>query len=358
MSELNLDKGISQLLYDHDCVIVPDFGGFIASYKPAFVHEATHTLHPPSKQVGFNKNLVSNDGLVANYFVRHDEVDFDEAMSFIQDRVVQMKKDLEDGKRIDIREVGVLYKDDHGALQFVPDESVNYLRESFGLKAIGLVVPTVEKPEEETPVIPLAVEQEEEVQPEKKRRSRAWVAAAIALPILLGTGWTLGDFWANGGQINTATLNPFSKQATVSDFQPRFPEEALYFDYEEGNTVEQIASRNPELTSFYFSFPEDKISPDGIRVVLNEEAEAVPEVAARSTSLKLYFVVGGAFAELSNAEKMVAKLQDKGFDASIFGKHNGLNLVCYGSYTNRASAKAALSEIKQSENKHAWLKRH
>jgi nucleoid DNA-binding protein len=351
---LDLNKGIAQLLYDHDCVIIPEFGGFIASYRPAQIHKATNTIHPPSKQIGFNKNLVNNDGLVADYFVRHQEVSFDEAMSFINKRVETIKSDLEAGRRVEFREVGAIYKDDTGALQFVPDDNTNYLRESFGLRNVGLKAPvvTAEEPQKATPVVSIAPAKEEPETVERKRSS-GWVAAAIAIPLLLTSGWLLGDMWSNGGHLNLATLNPFTPTTITSDFNARFPEEALRFDYEGGNTVENIAHNNPELSSIFFSFTEDQVSPDGIKVILKEEA-----VVEKTSSLKLYFVVGGAFAEKRNAEKLVDKLRDKGFDASIFGQHKGLNLVCYGSYTNRSAAKTALREVKQNENSNAWLKKH
>ncbi|MEC7128457.1 MAG: SPOR domain-containing protein, partial [Bacteroidota bacterium] len=32
---VQLTKYIVQLLHQHDCVIIPDFGGFVAQYKPA-----------------------------------------------------------------------------------------------------------------------------------------------------------------------------------------------------------------------------------------------------------------------------------------------------------------------------------
>ncbi len=48
---------ISELLFLHDCVIVPEFGGFVGNRKPAQLNKTTGGLTPPSKQVLFNTNL-------------------------------------------------------------------------------------------------------------------------------------------------------------------------------------------------------------------------------------------------------------------------------------------------------------
>ncbi|UOQ77221.1 hypothetical protein MUN84_00290 [Hymenobacter sp. 5516J-16] len=39
-----LSDHIRTLLRDHDCVIIPDFGGLIADYAPAQIHPVRHTL--------------------------------------------------------------------------------------------------------------------------------------------------------------------------------------------------------------------------------------------------------------------------------------------------------------------------
>ena len=36
------DPYINELLFDHDCVIVTDLGGFIANYRPASINPALH----------------------------------------------------------------------------------------------------------------------------------------------------------------------------------------------------------------------------------------------------------------------------------------------------------------------------
>ena len=64
---MTLDKQISSLLYLHDCIIIPGFGGFVANQKPSFLNPAHHIFSPPSKRIAFNSSLRIGDGLLANH---------------------------------------------------------------------------------------------------------------------------------------------------------------------------------------------------------------------------------------------------------------------------------------------------
>ena len=61
---MDFGKYIKELLMIHDCVILPGLGGFIANYKYAELQPAQQTIHPPSRTILFNQNLVHNDGLL------------------------------------------------------------------------------------------------------------------------------------------------------------------------------------------------------------------------------------------------------------------------------------------------------
>ena len=67
----NLETLIGNLLLQHNCVVVPTFGGFVAQRVPARFDENSSSIHPPKKSVLFNKQLISNHGvLIQAYAVR------------------------------------------------------------------------------------------------------------------------------------------------------------------------------------------------------------------------------------------------------------------------------------------------
>ena len=374
---LNLGHHISDLLYEHDCVIVPDLGGFVANAQSASINEQAHTIAPPAKQIGFNQNLRQNDGLLANAIVQKEGLEYNEAVEQLLSKARQYKNDLKQGRRVELLKVGVLYRDRSGNIRFVPNEDENHLKKSFGLGKLYLVPvgasvePVVETTEiveevDETPVIGLPIETKTK---RKRKIPRLVKIAAVLTPLLLVGGWLMRDELGNAKNGDFAGLNPFSTKTVPSTFIPRFEEEDFQLVYPtDENTIDVLADSNPDLTSVYFSFEEDKASPDGILVNIREDideeapvasAPTTPEAAISSaTKMKMWFIVGGAFREKSNADNLVASLQNKGYEAYIFGKKNNLHLVCFGSYTNKQSARQDLQDIRNKENKNAWLKKH
>lgn len=388
---MTLESHLRSLLFDHDCVIIPEFGGFLTRYRPAHIHALQQTLVPPSKVLTFNRRLVSNDGLIAQEIMRREGVSFDQAMAHIQHRVAEMEAALASTQRVVLEGIGTFHADAAGTVQFTPEAGQNFLKDAFGLTSLALDTPAVVAPEPEavepvevpaaddtepeTPVIVLTPTPEPapaqvERTPEAPRKKRRWMVAAVALPLVAAGVYFMRDTLPLNGQ-TFGFLNAPSP-VVAAEFQPRFAEEDIAFPAtDDQNRIAAIAESNPGLASIYFDFEENEMSPGGIRVVLNaakaaaetpvstpEPAAETPPPAPTNSNLDLYFVVGGAFSEKANADRLVGTLQGKGFDAYVFGQSRGLHLVCYGSYTNKAAARKALAEVKASENANAWLKHH
>ena len=64
---MQLSQYISNLLYRYDCVVVPEFGAFLAHKIPAKIQENKNSFYPPSKRLSFNAQLQINDGVLANH---------------------------------------------------------------------------------------------------------------------------------------------------------------------------------------------------------------------------------------------------------------------------------------------------
>ena len=75
----DMQKYVVELLFKHDCVIIPNLGGFVAQYKSAALDDVTGFFSPPSKQILFNINLKNNDGLLANEIAQHKQITYNEA---------------------------------------------------------------------------------------------------------------------------------------------------------------------------------------------------------------------------------------------------------------------------------------
>ena len=133
---MNIETYISELLYRHDCVILPGLGGLITNYRSAKIHPVSHTIQPPSKSIRFNVNLKEDDGLLVNYLASCEAISYASAQSKIERFVFTIKNNLEHKKEAKLSKIGTLHLDVNDTLSFEPDTEVNYLLNSFGLDAV------------------------------------------------------------------------------------------------------------------------------------------------------------------------------------------------------------------------------
>ena len=89
---MKIETYISDLLYRHDCVIIPGLGGIITNYRSAQIHPVSHKLQPPSKSIRFNINLQEDDGLLANYVSSCEEISFASAQTKIERFVFSIRR--------------------------------------------------------------------------------------------------------------------------------------------------------------------------------------------------------------------------------------------------------------------------
>ncbi|MFT5980731.1 MAG: hypothetical protein ACI898_001504 [Flavobacteriales bacterium] len=359
-----LQTFLSELLVEHECVIVPGLGGFVTNNRPSTLNKRTNKLMPPAKEVGFNQRLTHNDGVLTQWLRIHEHISYEEASAKITAEVEAISAELKAGNQYQFDAVGVIYLNSEGNVQFIPSQERNYLSSSFGLAPLTLIpLRAKEEKKEEAIAIPLVVT-ETRVEQISTGTRRSWrnLAAAAVFPFLIASGY-LVQTGMNNPETFSAVPFSFSNTPISSSYQPRFVEEKIAFPAPKtGNPLKTHLASNPQSDSFYYSFEEERISPDGIQIILNSSADltsALPtkDVSKSASSLKLYFIVGGAFKEASNAKDYVTKLNSKGFDASIFGQSGDLHLVSLGSYTSKSAAKKALASVRETENENAWLKR-
>ena len=83
LKPMNLATHISYLLKFHECVIIPEFGGFVSNYKPAQFDSIRNTFIPPGKEIIFNSKINKNDGLLINYLVDVEKIGYHQAQLIV-----------------------------------------------------------------------------------------------------------------------------------------------------------------------------------------------------------------------------------------------------------------------------------
>lgn len=297
---MTLATYINDLLYRYDCVIVPDFGGFVTNRIGAKLNNYTHTFTPPKKQITFNKLLKHNDGLLANYIASAENISFEKASTAISLAVIKWQNELQ-SKSVEIDKLGVLSLNKERQIIFEPTNSVNYLTESFGLSTV--VSSAISRYTEQVkPLIPATVD-------EKKKGIPSFIKYAATAAILL-----------------TLSISGYK------GYQENEQKEALAVQ-------EKAIQKKIQSATFIISNPLPTINLN----VIKEKA-------------KPFHVIAGAFQFIENAEKKVAQLKAKGFDAKVVGVNNwGLTQVAFNSYSDRNEATNNLYKIQKTVSKDAWL---
>lgn len=124
---------IADLLFAHECIVIPGLGGFITKNHPASVHPVKDQFKPPYKEIVFNPYLRANDGLLLNYIVQQENIPYSDAKAKLDRFVLKCFNEMDKGNKISFRNIGRIYYDANKQVVFQADESQNYLAESFGL---------------------------------------------------------------------------------------------------------------------------------------------------------------------------------------------------------------------------------
>ena len=125
-------KYIKQALFDHNCVIIPDFGGFLTEYKPADINSITFDFSPPTIDLTFNSSLQKDDGLLKSEISLGESLNLKEAELLIKEFVREIKLALEGNNYHKINGLGE-FKTIEGNIIYVPSNIENLNKESYGL---------------------------------------------------------------------------------------------------------------------------------------------------------------------------------------------------------------------------------
>ncbi len=356
---MRLEAFISELLNEHDCVVLPEFGGLVANYRSARLNRKTHLISPPSKHIGFNRNLKSNDGLLTSHISVTLGISYKDAAAKIDSCIHEYQNKLQQDGRLVIERIGVFFNDKIGQLQFIPEEQENFLLSSFGLEPVQLKFVEKEVVAEDATIIPIN---------DARRKYTGWkIAAAIVLPALIA-GSVLLTNKSTDDNFSLASLNPFHQEKVVSDFVGHDYNAHLTENPEDEN---QLASMLENASgNIRYDFVQGEISASGIEIKnvktvpekavtteVKNEASPIHNVIRTEEKNGQFALIAGAFQVIENADKFLEKLKADGFDASFAGKKDGLQLVAYGYYSSKAEAKKALQNIKESGG-HAWIKKN
>ena len=344
--------GISELLFTHDYVVVPGFGGFVSRPRHSHFSLNGEVLFPPSKTIVFNVQLKQNDGVLANWLMEKARCPFAEAVKHIEEFSLHCKMLLDTKRRLEFDNFGLFYLDFEKNICFEPKADVNFLIDSFGLSSVALkeiekeIIPEIaEKPVIETKDRFVKAETSDKL-PVKKRNYKRIAALAIGIPVL---GLALLFAAKNMKPYSNSLAGVFGGSGAT--YAP--------VNYKNNFIIPEVKTTS--------SFVVDANGYAGI--TLFENKHVVVNISAVSTSSHTastnyshsisvsgkYQVVMGCFSVEQNARKMIKKLRSKNINAAISGTNaKGMYVVSCGGFDDKESAVSKLNSIKE-QHPAAWV---
>lgn len=134
-----LERHIEILLLSNDCVIVPDFGGFMAHHVDARYDGRDNMFLPPLRTVGFNPQLKMNDSLLAQSYVEAYDISYPEAIDRLANEVAEIRQRLENEGKYEINNIGTIYLNEDGNYTFEPCEAGILTPNYYGLGGFGML---------------------------------------------------------------------------------------------------------------------------------------------------------------------------------------------------------------------------
>ena len=292
-SEMDITPFIRELLFSHDCVIVPGFGGFIGNYASARIDKSTSTFYPPAKQISFNRNLKNNDGLLAGRISVHSGILFSDAVTLIEEFISGVKKRIEKGEKVVFDNIGVFSANHEGSIQFEPDRNINYYPGSFGLESFQFSPA-------ETYDVRKRITRHIDKDPDRKHDTRTilWRAAIIVPLVALATMVPLKNTLFRP-RLETTTLNPIIKPE---------PE-----NIKKSETVSDIIL---------------PVNAEAVPAQLSDDpGKAVPGIPGSRSAVQKeeghYCLITGSFKLRENADQQAEILKKEGFNPEIISSANG-----------------------------------
>lgn len=345
---------ISELLYRHDCVIVPGFGGFVSRSHSAGFSKGNHLLFPPAKHILFNRNLIHNDGLLITSLMEQNAVSFEEAAKLTEEYRQYIQSLLSAKKRFELQNIGLLYIDSENSLRFEAKADMNFLFDAFGFEPVIAnelppeVATPVHKPVFEDRVVTTAPVV---LRPKKSYARIAALAigipAAMAVLLLAATSKPMQP-------IMQSSVNPF--YTPEKTYTPSHSPERKAFIIADVEKTSFLADANG-----YAAFT---LGNNGRVMIANtNEPTLRPDktlVAGPSVKSKLslrgkFQVVLGCFGVKENAERLVNELRAAQVNAGISGVNaKGLHVVSCGSFNSKQEAVDVLDSIRQ-RYPNAWI---
>ncbi|RRD80408.1 SPOR domain-containing protein [Alloprevotella sp. OH1205_COT-284] len=346
---IELGKHLENLLLDHNCVIVPNLGGFVAQDCSARYIEEEKIFLPPYRNVAFNPLLQINDGLLAQAYMKTKGLSYPDTLRVIDAAVAELKRSIEEEHGAELSGIGKLKLGANGQYDFIPVSG-------------GIVAPSLYALEVVNPT-PIRKDSEERCATIKRKNTsqsdyyvlrirKTFFHSVVAAIVVF-----FSFFWA-------VPLNNHSSMTGV--MEARMFENFTGFVVAKQKSACAASASRPSLDTLRVKvspFPAVKEKTD---TVANDNkgnaqtAEANTETieqAAIQENTPTYLIVLASQVSKKGAKDLIRQLSEKGLHEAVIHRHKNITRVVFGKYSSYRNAYAQLAKLRGSEPafREAWI---
>ncbi|MES2726883.1 MAG: hypothetical protein V4643_07260 [Bacteroidota bacterium] len=381
--EVNIWSLVNSLLYNHNCVIVPNLGGFLAHQQSATIDPVSMVINPPTKTITFNAQLKLNDGLLATKVADYLKINYVDAIKIIETEVANFDHLLNYNGQIALSGLGVFTHNVDRNLVFTPEKNTNFLLHSFGLQPIRLnggsdaktskiitnytetIVPTITEEVENDNVAAL---------PKSKRSGRGLTFTAIGSVLVLVLALNAYIFLQEGSLTPIRNkYNELNLGITIKN----------WFESKIKSTTETVApapvvieksipvtppAQDTIIEKNINSTPDNNSTDSVIAkpITVSEESKPINEIVTEVLTASIaekssYYIIAGAFETEKRASKLLQELTKEGYpEAELIANPKTKSrdikfFVTYKKLNDFNASTIALNTIHESENPDAWI---
>lgn len=364
---INLSKHIEILLLEHDCVIVPKLGGFITNQVEA--HYGDNFFVPPYRTIGFNKNLLINDGLLVQSYMQVYDASYPDAYKQMEMDIDEMLQQLDLNGVFQFEGIGRIRKSVDGNITFESSESSEsgmLTPELYGLCALEVKsVDEVRKEKElintiqSTSVLPIQSEGHlsSAYTPDEKdgeeenvtiRLHRRWVDVSIAavVSVLLFFLFSYPSF-RNSTQSDTCVAGSLY----VGKENNHKPMENVQVSRKSGvdNKVKETMGKE--------EVQETDSSSVALQIEENISVGTEQETADEDAVKKEFVLVLASYVSKTNSAAFIENLKSEGFTEAEYIRTGKISRIVYSGYASRDEAADSLNVLRRQNPafKEAWI---
>lgn len=333
-SMIELSRHIESLLLHHDCVIVPGLGGFVTQYVPARRIEEEFLFLPPYRSVGFNQQLVLNDGLLVQSYMKAYGTSYPDTLKLIDSAVRELKEELQEKGEYELSGIGTLSMGIGEQYNFTPCKAGVVSPELYGLDSLSLKrwdakannAADGEQPAERQKK--LQVKRTEKNYTISISREIVNYAAAAVVAVFFYFVWA----------------TPVSNSTSVDTQAASVVYEQLFSNVQ---TNSQTIIPKPVPVAEPKSVPATTETSAAEPTVSKTETTSKQPVAVAAKPTGKFTLVLASAVPNQSAEKYVQKLKDEGFKHADLYVNGRMVRVINGHYATETEAQHALQQFKK-----------